>query len=426
MRPRLRRLLGLLLLAVPALSACGGNGAAASPETLAPPARTPVLLHVAPAFPLAAAPMSPAALAALPTPPNVAGAGPLGRYQTPGVLYGVWDPRRGSALRAFGLANRRTGAPMRTGQSFRIGSVTKTFTATAVLLLVDDRRVDLDAPARLYVGSLIDALPGGEQVTVRELLNMTSGFADYGGAGDGPFATAVLAPHRVWTPTQVVQAATRYASNDRGTFAYSNTNYALLGVLIRRVSGMSYGAFVRRRILRPLGLRHTRIPSPAVTPPVATHGYLNATWPSFFPPPPRAVRAAGAAGEDATDWSTSAAGATANGVSTLGDLARWAAADFGNVLLSPRTRAARLATVPAGSLLKRSAYGLGLQVERGWHFHVGEIFGWETLAMGNPRTHQVVVVVRNACCGSGFENYLTARAAMPSLAPVVDPVYGRR
>ncbi|HXE45165.1 MAG TPA: hypothetical protein VN635_08200, partial [Conexibacter sp.] len=91
---------------------------------------------------------------------------------------------------------------------------------------------------------------------------------------------------------------------------------------------------------------------------------------------------------------------------------------------SPRTRAQRLRTVLANSLLRGSSYGLGLQVEDGWHFHVGELLGWETLAMGNPSTGQVVVVVRSACCGSGFENYLTARRAMPALAPVVDPVYG--
>jgi CubicO group peptidase (beta-lactamase class C family) len=152
-------------------------------------------------------------------------------------------------------------------------------------------------------------------------------------------------------------------------------------------------------------------------------GYLNGTWASFYPPPSASVQAAGQAGEDVTSWSTSAAGAAANGVSTLGDLARWAADDFGDVLLSPRTRAARLRTVPASPLLRGSSYGLGLQIERGWHFHVGEIFGWETLAMANPRTHQVVIVTRNACCGSAFENYLTARGVMPALAPIVDPVY---
>lgn len=400
----------LAVAAVLVLPACGANAA---------PHPSPI----APAFALTTSPMAASALARLPTPPRVAGAGALGAYAAPAVLYGVWDPRRGVALRAFGLANRQTGAPADPSQTFRIGSITKTFTATAVLLLVDDGRVKLDAPVARYVGKLADALPNGRRATVRSLLNMTSGFPDYGGRGDGPFATSVLAPQRVWTPAQIVRLAARFSGNPRGTFAYSNTNYVILGQLVARVSGMAFGAFVKQRILRPLGLSHTRIPSPAQTPPVQLHGYLNATWPSFTPPPSPQVLAAGRPGEDVTAFSTSSAGAAAGGVSTLADLARWAAADFGDVLLRPATRAQRLRTVPAGSLLRGSSYGLGLQVEDGWHFHVGELLGWETLAMANPSSGQVVVVVRSACCGSGFENYVTAREAMPALAPIVDPVY---
>ncbi|HEX4804761.1 MAG TPA: serine hydrolase domain-containing protein, partial [Conexibacter sp.] len=380
---------------------------------------------VQPLFPLASAPMAAAAGARLPAPPRVVGAGAVGAYAAPAVLYGVWDPSRGYALRAFGVADRRTGAPATTDMTFRIASVTKTFTATAVLLLVDDGRVRLDAPVSRYVGRLADALPNGRRATVRSLLNMTSGFADYGGRGDGPFATSVLAPDRVWTPAQVVRLAAGLAPNPPGAFAYSNTNYAILGELVARVSGMSYGAFVRRRILRPLGLAHTTIPSPTSTAPVQLHGYLNATWPSFSPPPAPQTVAAGHAGEDVTAFSTSSAGAAADGVSTLADLGRWAASDFGNALLRPATRAQRLRTVRSDSLLRGSSYGLGLQVERGWHFHVGELLGWETLAMGNPRTHQVVVVVRNACCDTAFENYLTASRVMPALAPIVQPLYGR-
>lgn len=400
----------VLVLAALALTACGAAARAHAQVPLP--------------FALPAQPIGPADAARLPT-PKVAGARPLGDYDAPAVMYGVWDPARGSALRAFGLSDRETGAPADPQQSFRIASITKTFTATAVLLLVDDGRVRLDAPVARYVGRLADPLPGGRTATVRRLLNMTSGFPDYAGRGDGPFATSVLTPQRIWTPAQVVRAAARYAPEEPGAFSYSNTNYVILGELVARVSGMPFETFVRRRILQPLGLRRTRIPSPTATAPVQLHGYLDATWASFYPPPSPSVQAAGRAGEDVTSWSTSSAGAAAGGVSTLEDLARWAASDFGDALLSSRTRAARLRRVPAGHLLRGSAYGLGLQIEKGWHFHVGEIFGWESLAMASPRTGRVVVVVRNACCGSAFENYLVAREAMPALAPVVDPVYRR-
>ena len=424
---RIPRALGIALsLAATALavSACGGTTDAdllAGTQVRASPAALPS--RELP-FALASQPMSATDVAALPR-PSVAGAGTLGDYDAPAVMYGVWDPRRGVALRAFGLSDRGARVPANPNMSFRIASITKTFTATAVLLLVQDGKVRLDAPVARYVGALVDPLPGGSTATVRRLLNMTSGFPDYGGRGDGPFATSVLTPHRVWTPTQVVGAAARYAPDQPGAFNYSNTNYAILGELVARVSGMPYGTFVLRRILRPLGLDHTTIPSPENTPRVAMRGYLDATWASFSPPPPPQVRAAGRAGEDVTDWSTSSAGAAADGVSTLSDLARWAASDFGNALLRPRLRAERMRRVPSGHLLRGSSYGLGLQIERGWHWHVGEIFGWESLAMSNPRTGQVVVVTRNACCGSAFENYLVAREAMPALAPVVDPVYRR-
>jgi D-alanyl-D-alanine carboxypeptidase len=404
-------LFSLAVLAALPATACGG-------ATRTPRSQIPL------PFALPTQPMSAADLAQLPR-PDVAGGGPLGDYDAPAVMYGVWDPTRGTALRAFGLSDRATGLPASPEQSFRIASITKTFTATAVLLLVDDGKVRLDAPVARYVGRLVDPLPGGRTATVRSLLNMTSGFPDYGGRGDGPFATSVLTPYRVWTPAQVVRAAARYAPDEPGTFNYSNTNYVVLGELVARVSGMPFATFVRRRILRPLGLAHTTIPSPASTPPVALHGYLDATWASFSPPPPPQVQAAGRAGEDVTSWSTSSAGAAAGGVSTLDDLARWAAADFGDALLSPRTRAARLRRVSSDRLFKGSAYGLGLQIEKGWHFHVGEIFGWETLALTRPRTGQVAIVMRNACCGSAFENYRIARDAMPALGPVVDPVYRR-
>lgn len=391
--------------------ACGGTAASAA-------------VVVQPAFPLTTEPMDAAEAAQLPVPATV-GDGPLGDHDAPGVLYGVWDPARGTAMRAFGLADRAARTSALTYQSFRIASVTKTFTATAVLLLADDGEVRLDAPVSRYVGRLADALPDGRRATVRRLLNMTSGFPDYVLPGDGPFATAVLAPQRVWTAAQIVKAAARYAPTAPGRFSYSNTNYVILGELVSRVSGMRLGAFMRRRILDPLGLHHTHIPAPTTTPPVTMHGYLDASWATFYPSAPERVREASGAGRDVTGWSSSVAGAAAAGTSTLEDLARWAAADFGNVLLSPRMRAARLHSVPADGLFKGSSYGLGLQLERGWHFHVGEILGWETLLMANPSTAQVVVVTRNACCGSVFENYLTAREALPALAPLIDPVYRR-
>ena len=287
----------LVVLTTLGLTACGSAvlhapAGATTPAT----ADVAVALPVHPAFTLTRTPMAASASSHLPTPPHVAGAGTLGRYAAPAVLYGVWDPRRGMALRSYGLANRQNGTPANPNLSFRIGSVTKTFTATAVLLLVDDGRIKLDAPVSRYLGTLANALPNGRRATVRSMLNITSGFPDYGDRGDGPFATSVLAPQRVWAPAQIIGVAAGLTGTPPGSFAYSNTNYVILGQLVVRESGMAFGTFVQKRILKPLGMRHTVIPSPMQTASVQLHGYLNATWPAFTPPPSAQTLAAAQAG----------------------------------------------------------------------------------------------------------------------------------
>ncbi len=166
-------------------------------------------------------------------------------------------------------------------QSFRIGSVTKTFVSTAVLLLVDDGKVDLDAPVARYVGDLTAKLPHGRTATVRHLLGMTSGFPDYTNLPTGPFGRLVLHSKKVWTPAELVAAARKERSTPPGTVSYSNTNYIVLGELIRRVTHRPMDRFISARILKPLGPTHTVIPSPGTTAKPSTHGYLNARWAEY-------------------------------------------------------------------------------------------------------------------------------------------------
>ena len=341
--------------------------------------------------------------------------GPWAATTRPPSCTACGTPRAGRRCARSAVSNRETGAPASTDQTFRIASITKTFTATAVLLLVDDGRVRLDAPvARVRRPACVDPLPGGRSATVRRLLNMTSGFPDYGGRGDGPFTTAALTPQRVWTP---------------------GAGRARRGPLRARRAGRV--RLLEHELRGPRAARRTRVGD------VVRH-VRAAADPAAARPEPHAHPIAGAhaAGRDArlpdASWGSAGRGSGRRRAGRprrparppaasrrSSDLARWAAADFGDALLELAPRAARLRRVSSDHLLRGSAYGLGLQIEQGWHFHVGELFGWETLAMASPRTGRVVVVVRNACCGSVFENYLLAREAMPALAPVVDPVYRR-
>ena len=120
--------------------------------------------------------------------------------------------------------------------------------------------------------------------------------------------------------------------------------------------------------------------------------------------------------------STSVGGTAGNGVSTLADLARWASADFGNVLLSAASEEARNDFGPGDAFLPGTKYGLGLQeVAPGWHSHGGEILGWETQLMANPTTGQVVVMNADSCCGFGIEDYGIAIETSPTaLKPLLD------
>jgi D-alanyl-D-alanine carboxypeptidase len=284
-----------------------------------------------------------------------------------------------------------------------------------VLLLVGDGKVDLDKPVATYTGDLTAALPGGDTATVRQLLGMMSGFPEYSNDPAGPFGQALVDPSKEFTAEDIVAFAATQEPTPTDVVTYVNTNYIVLGELIEQVSGMSYSEFVKERILDPLGLDDTIIPNQTDTAETSTHGYLNAgglDFPEEFTVPDD-VRAAAQAGTDVTQMSTSVGGPAGNGVSTLDDLARWAAADFGNVLLSEESKAARLDGKPADAIVPGSTYGLGLQILGDWHFHGGEILGWESEAFGNPTTGQVTVVNANACCGLGIQNLFLASGAFP-------------
>jgi len=186
----------------------------------------------------------------------------------------------------------------------------------------------------------------------------------------------------------------------------------VLGELIAQASGRSYSEFIAERILGPLGLQHTTIPNPTDTAAVGTHGHMSEGWNEFQGKVSREIVAAVTPFKDVTDSTTSVGGSAGNGVSTLGDLATWAAADFGNVLLSPQTQAQRVK--PTRTSAPGVSYGLGLEMVGDLHYHGGEIFGWESMVMANPKTGQVVVLDGNACCGQGAYNLLIALETFPN------------
>jgi D-alanyl-D-alanine carboxypeptidase len=265
---------------------------------------------------------------------------------------------------------------MRPDLFLRIGSETKTFTATAVLQLVDQGLVKLDAPIADY----LRGVPDGRHITVRQLLEMRSGLFPY--TADTGFIHAFYAnPHRQWTPQELLAYGFRHKNvfPPGAQFQYSNTNYVLLGLLVEKLGRMPLADFVRERILKPSHLDHSLFPFAAEFPRPHAHGYTDQT-------PTGAVA-------DATTWNPSGAWAAGAMISDLRDMRRWAKDVATGTLLSPATQAQRVNFIPAG--FPGAGYGLGLFETNGWQGHNGSIPGYESAVVYLPAEGATLVVLLN-------------------------------
>ncbi|HEY9439191.1 MAG TPA: serine hydrolase domain-containing protein [Streptomyces sp.] len=282
-------------------------------------------------------------------------------HVTPAVSYLPWFVTSGDASEAALLAVRQSSAPYRTYRStgpgiqpddrFRAGSITKTFVATVVLQLAGEERLLLSDSVDTYLPGLVRGHGNdGRRITLRALLTHTSGLSDYTDAlpsgdpartgGAGPSAQPLTAEEAVLTATA------RPPVSASGDYAYSNTNYALLGLIIRRVTGHSYAAEIRRRILIPLRLHGTSLPGARTDlPSPHSTGYHRSADDGSL--------------RDVTAIDPRAAGAAGELISTLADLNRFYAALLGGRLLP----AAELATL-LNTRTAQGSYGMGIYPQR--------------------------------------------------------------
>lgn len=225
----------------------------------------------------------------------------------------------------------RAGHGMDRSDRFRAGSITKSFLATVVLQLAAENRLALSDPVDRHLPGLVRGMGNdGRTITLRALLTHTSGLYDY-------TRTAPL-PR---TPGRAVAAALSHPPTRPGVWSYSNTNYVVLGMVVERVTGVSYADAIRRRIITPLRLTGTSLPGSRTTLP-DPHG-----------------RAYSAEGHDVTALDPRVAGAAGELVSTLADLDRFYAALLEGELLPRAQRDELLNTRTADG-----AYGMGLFPER--------------------------------------------------------------
>lgn len=303
-------------------------------------------------------------------------AGVMRRASVPGAVVGLWMPGKGDYVKAFGIADKKTRAPMTTGLNMRIGSETKTFTVTALLRLVDQHKVKLDDPVSRYVSGV----PGGKKITLRQLAEMRSGLFSY--SMDPAFDKAfVHNPRRSFTPRQLLGYAFKHRPlfKPGAKFNYSNTNLILLGLAIEKAGRQPLRAFLRQQVFGPAHLQHTVFPVGAEFPAPHARGYTNQT--------PNGRTA------DATDWNPSWGWSAGAIISNLQDLHSWAGAVATGTVLSPATQKQRLRFLPTG--FPGTGYGLGIFDNHGWIGHNGSLPGYQTVVVYLPKTKAVLVVLIN-------------------------------
>jgi D-alanyl-D-alanine carboxypeptidase len=300
----------------------------------------------------------------------------MAQASVPGAIVGIWGPD-GSYVKAHGIADKSTGAPMQVDFFHRIGSVTKTFTITGILQLADQGRLGLDDPISRY----LDGVPNGDAITLRQLAQMQSGLFNY--SANPAFQQALYAdPYANFTPQQLLGYAFAeppvFAPGE--SFQYSNTNTVLLGLVVEKLSGQALPDYLRDHIVAPLGLNQTDFPTDNAFPAPHAQGYTES-----------------ADGQPvvSTDWDPSWGWAAGAMTSTLEDMRRWAPALATGTLLSPQIQQQRLQTVNAGGLPPQDGYGLGLFNLDGWVGHNGSLPGYQTVVVYLPEQDLTMVIFTN-------------------------------
>jgi D-alanyl-D-alanine carboxypeptidase len=332
----------------------------------------------------AAGPLSPGQLARIDAIAREA----MTEQQICGLTIGVG--RNGTLLfaRGYGLRNRSPRQPATAGTAYDIGSITKQFTAAAVMLLVERHRIDLDATLSRYLPSVSHA---GE-ITIRELLDQTSGLRDYL-EDKALFATirnSTVEPRPISYYVRL-GASKPLLFRPGSKWAYSNTNYATLGLLIAKVSGVPYEQFVETNILEP-HLRKTRFLKtslPAGNDASQGYDYVHKAFVRVKPLDMAWANAAGALS------------------STVTDLVTWDGLFFGGRILSAAS--VRIAITPSGLPLIPSkdpannfagsyAFGwvAGKDESRPLVWHNGGTIGYRSMNLVFPSSGLEIIVLTNA------------------------------
>ncbi len=278
--------------------------------------------------------------------------------------------------RGWGRSDLERGTGAGPATSYRLASVSKPFTASAILLLAQDGRLSIDDPVKRWLPSLPEVADG---ITLRHLLNHSSGLLDYEGLMSKPWDGQILDAGVL----ALLEGKNELYFPPGSTYRYSNSGYALLALVVERASGMTFADYLRSRIFVPLGMddSHARVDGG----------------------PPIPYRAWGYSASDEgwkrTDQNAYSAVLGDGGIySSIDDLARWDAALDDDRLFSDATRALAFGRhVQVASEPEATYYGFGWRVtadgSRQWHN--GESIGFRNAFVRWPQQRLTVVLLSN-------------------------------
>ncbi|MFF4734534.1 serine hydrolase domain-containing protein [Streptomyces sp. NPDC001262] len=297
----------------------------------------------------------------------------------PGVL-GETRNGRDAWHGSSGVADLTTHRPRLAQDRFRVGSISKAFTSTVLLQLESEGRIDLDDTVEQWLPGVVDGNGNdGSRITVRQVLNHTSGIFNY--TEDPAMLTRITKDflkvrYDTYTPRQLVDIAVAHApyAAPGEKWHYSNTNYILAGMIVEKVTGRSYATEIRERIIRPLRLNGTTLPGTSPRMP-GPHGRA---YSKLLDPKPDAKI------YDVTELNPSWGGSAGEIISTTGDLNRFYHALLGGKLLPEKQQQELTTTVPTDEK-NLGRYGLGvssatLPCGKVLWFHGGGIHGSTSMA----------------------------------------------
>ena len=274
--------------------------------------------------------------------------------------------------RSYGLAVVESGVAATPETNYRLASVTKQFTATAILLLMQDGKLNLDDRIRKWLPSLPAAL---DSVTITHLLTHTSGIVDY----EDVMAKGTTVQVHDADVLRLLESQDSTYFKPGSKYQYSNSGYSLLSLIVERASGMSFARFLHDRIFAPLGMAHTVAHQDGIsTVPNRAFGYTmrDGQW-------------------TRKDQSTTSAVLGDGGIySSIDDMAKWDAALYDSRLLSDESR--KLAFSPHTATDQADVkYGFGWRITGETLWHSGETSGFRNVIVRYPTRRLTVVILTN-------------------------------